>query len=233
MAECGNQGSVSRRTVLTAGALLGVGTLLSARDGARADEPSAEAPPRSPADALARLRSGNEHFAAGTPLAPQRDLAHLRAIAPQQRPFAAVLACADSRVPVEILYDQGFGDLFVVRVAGNVATAVEIASLEYAAHVLGVSAIVVLGHSNCGAVQAALRGGPVPGQISTLYQHIAPALNRKTMDLDAAITANVHYQARKLRKGSTVLGPLVSAGKVALAGGVFELTSGTVRAVEL
>jgi carbonic anhydrase len=98
--------------------------------------------------------------------------------------------------------------------------------------VLGASALVVLGHSNCGAVKAALAGGEVPGQISTLYQHIAPALNRKKMDLDAAVVANVRYQMQKLRKGSTVIPKLIAENKIALVGGVFDLTSGTVKPVE-
>jgi carbonic anhydrase len=154
-------------------------------------------------------------------------------VAPEQRPFAALLGCADSRVPVELVYDQGFGDLFVVRVAGNVATSVEIASLEYGTRVLGASALIVLGHTNCGAVKAALAGGEVPGQISTLYQHIAPALDRKKMNLDEAIVANVRYQARKLKKGSTVIARLLKDQKLALVGGVFDLTTGTVKPVEL
>jgi carbonic anhydrase len=200
---------------------------------AHAEDVPAQAPPTTPAQALERLQAGNARFASGQVLAPQRDLERLRVIAPKQTPFAAVLGCADSRVPVEILYDQGFGDLFVVRVAGNVATSVEIASLEYGTRILGARALIVLGHSNCGAVSAALAGGDVPGQISTLYQHIAPALNRKTMDLDTAIAANVTYQARKLKKGSTVIAQLLNDGKLALVAGVFELETGKVRSVEV
>jgi carbonic anhydrase len=232
-----SRSSISRRHFLTCSAALGVGALatgVALPAALLADEPSqgAGAPP-SPAEALERLRNGNARFAAGQPINPQQDLARLREVAPQQRPFAALLGCADSRVPIELVYDQGFGDVFVVRVAGNVATSVEIASLEYGTRVLGATALVVLGHSNCGAVKAALQGGEVPGQISTLYQHIAPALDRKKMDLDAAIVANVRYQARKLKKGSTVLSRLLVDGKLALVGAVFELETGKVRTVEL
>ena len=184
-----------------------------------------------PAQALARLREGNERFVAGKPIAPNRGLAQLRALEPKQTPFAAVLGCADSRVPVEIVYDQGFGDLFVVRVAGNVATAVEIASLEYGAAVLDVEVIKVLGHSNCGAVKAALSGEAVPGQISTLFQHIVPALDRKTMDLDAAIAANVQYQVRKLREASPLLAKRVADGQLVIEGGVIDFATGEVRPV--
>lgn len=200
---------------------------------AHADEVPAQSPPEMPAQVLERLQAGNARFASGQVQAPQRDLERLRAIAPKQTPFAAVLGCADSRVPVELVYDQGFGDLFVVRVAGNVATSVEIASLEYGTRILGARALIVLGHSNCGAVSAAMAGGEVPGQISTLYQHIVPAVNRKTMDLDTAIAANVTYQARKLKKGSTVIGQLLRDGKLALVGGVFELDTGKVKPVEV
>src|SRR5215475_11366420 len=166
----------SRRHFIACGAGALVGAALADRPLRAADEFEM---PGTPTEALNRLKAGNARFAAGQPLAPQRDLAHLRATAPRQTPFGAVLACADSRVPVEILYDQGFGDLFVVRVAGNVATSVEIASLEYGTRILGAKVLVVLGHSNCGAVKAALEGVKVPGQISTLYQHIAPGFEHR------------------------------------------------------
>ncbi len=218
------------------GLLLGAGALaLEAGLGSRAwaDEKPVATAPVTPQEALERLRAGNARFAAGAPEAPQRDLAHLRSTAPGQTPFAALLGCADSRVPIELIYDQGFGDTFVVRVAGNVAGTAEIASLEYGARVLGAAVLVVLGHGNCGAVKAAMQGGKVPGQISALYSMIAPALSRTTMSLDEAIVANVRYQARKLQKGSTVIAKLMQEGKLALVGGVFDLESGVVKPVEL
>ena len=228
---------LSRRRFLTCSSALGAGAVVASaalRAGRLfADEPPAGASPTTPAATLDRLREGNARFAAGQPINPQRDLARLREVAPEQKPFAALLGCADSRVPVELVYDQGFGDIFVVRVAGNIATSVEIASLEYGTRILGATALIVLGHSNCGAVKAALQGGEVPGQISTLYSHIAPALDRKKMDLDTAIVANVRYQMRKLRKGSTVIAKLIADGKLALVGGVFDLATGTVKPVEV
>jgi carbonic anhydrase len=217
--------SLSRRQLLCGAAALGLGAVIHV--------PAAAAADLTPEAALERLRTGQARFAAGQPQAPQRDLVRLREVAEKQKPFAAVLGCADSRVPVEILYDQGFGDLFVVRVAGNIATAVEIASLEYGTRILGASALVVLGHSDCGAVKAALAGGEVPGQISTLYQHIAPALQRKTMSVDDAVKANVAYQARKLRKGSPVIARLIAEQKLALVGGVFDLASGAINPIAL
>lgn len=120
--------------------------------------------PDTPGDALAALMAGNRRFVDGAVTEPHRNLARLREIAPKQSPFAAVLECADSRVPVELLFDQGFGDLFVVRNAGNVVTSEEIASLEFSALVLGARLVLVLGHSGCGAVKATLAGEPVPGR---------------------------------------------------------------------
>ena len=195
--------------------------------------PASDDDPASPTDALAALRDGNARFAGGQLLQPRRELDRLKQLGEGQKPWAAIFGCADSRVPVELVFDEGFGDLFVVRVAGNVATAVEIASLEYAVAVLGVQAILVLGHANCGAVKAALAGSAVPGQISTLYQHIVPGIDRAADDVPAAITANVRFQARKLRDGSPVIGTALKDGKLALAGGVFDLGSGRVTAVEV
>lgn len=234
--------TVSRRALLRCGVGIGAAAagmaVLGTAPAARGDEaaPAAggsEAAPSTPAAALDRLRRGQARFAAGQPEARQRDLAHLRTLAPSQAPFAAVLGCSDSRVPVEILYDQGFGDLFVVRVAGNIATAVEIASLEFGTQILGAQAIVVLGHSNCGAVKAALSGGDVPGQISTLYQHIAPALERGRMTLAEAAVANVRYQVRRLRKGSPVIARLLEEKRLQVVGGVFDLETGAVNPVEI
>ena len=117
--------------------------------------------------------------------------------------------------------------------AGNVASAEEIASLEFGTLVLGAKVLVVLGHSGCGAVKAALEGNDVPGQISTLYRLIAPGIDRQNKDLDVAIASNVRAQARVLRKGSTVLAGLLKEGKLKLAGGVLDLTSGKVTMIEL
>ncbi|MGD9762347.1 MAG: carbonic anhydrase [Candidatus Binatia bacterium] len=225
--------SFTRRHVLRGCAWLGAGALTGCYTGwpGAAAAQGALAAAETPADALARLRQGNARFAAGAPISPQRDLARLREVIDKQTPFAAVLGCADSRVPVELAYDQGFGDLFVVRVAGNVASAVEIASLEFGARILGAKAIVVLGHSSCGAVKAALAGGKVPGQISTLYTHIAPALDRG-MSVDEATIANVRYQARKL-KSSPLIAQSIDRGELLVNGGVFDIATGRVQPVEL
>jgi len=222
---------ITRATVAAAAAsalgLTGLGTAL----GAEGDAAPAAAAPTTPDEALQELTEGNKRFVEGRTTSARRDLERLKQIAEKQTPFASILGCADSRVPVEILYDQGFGDLFVVRVAGNVATSVEIASLEFGSAVLGAKAVLVLGHSNCGAVKAALAGKAVPGQISTLFQHIVPALDRKNPDVDAACKANVAFQARKLKEGSPVLGSLIKQGKLKIVGGFYDLSTGTVTPV--
>src|SRR5271156_4494246 len=133
--------------------------------------------PETPENALRLLAEGNQRYLAQKLISFQEDLDILKADTEEhQEPFAAVLSCADSRVPVELVFDQSIGHVFVVRVAGNVATPDTIASLEYGAAVLGVKVILALGHTNCGAVKATLAGKAVPGQISTLYQYIHPAI---------------------------------------------------------
>jgi len=187
----------------------------------------------SPVEALDFLRAGNTRFVAGRSAAPNRDIGRLREVAPRQTPFAAFLGCADSRVPIEIVFDQGFGDLFVTRIAGNVAATENIASLEFATEVLGAKVLYVLGHTSCGAVTAAAKAAPVPGQISALFQHIRPAVRAAKGDVTAAIHENVRLQAQTLVEGSTVISSLVSSGKVIVAGGVFDLETGLVETIDL
>ena len=189
--------------------------------------------PETPAEALAALAEGNRRFVEGRAIAPHRDFARLREIAPKQAPFAAFLGCADSRVPVEIVFDQGFGDLFVSRIAGNIAVAEQIASLEFGTAVLGAKVLYVLGHTSCGAVSATMAGNDVPGQISALFFHIRPATRVANGNLDKAIIENVRNQAIALREGSTVINRLVKEGKLLVVGGVYDLNTGRVTPVEL
>lgn len=184
--------------------------------------------PATPEAALQALRDGNRRFVAGKSTGPHRDLARLKAVAAKQTPFAAVLTCADSRLPVEILFDQGFGDVFVCRNAGNVVTSEEIASLEFGTLVLGAKVLLVLGHSACGAVKASIAGEAVPGQISALYQHIRPAIGSAGNDVENAVAANVRYQTRLL-ESSPVLTQLVREKKLVIAGAVYDLATGAVR----
>lgn len=190
----------------------------------------AGASPDSPDGALSALLEGNRRFASGRAEEPHRKLARVRAVAAKQTPFAAVLGCADSRVPVELLFDQGFGDIFVVRVAGNIATPEGIASLEFGTQVLGARVLMVLGHGSCGAVKAAMANAPVPGQISALFQHIAPAIEG-TADLDAAVASNARFQARTLTQASPVLAGLVRSGALRVVGATYDLDTGRVQTI--
>ena len=192
----------------------------------------AGAPPGSPDEALAQLFAGNQRFAEGRALAPHRNLARLAEVASKQTPFAAFLGCADSRVPNEIVFDQGFGDIFVTRIAGNVADPTIIGSLEFGTLVLGAKVLFVLGHTSCGAVSATAKGDAVPGQISTLYQHIRPAVKSSGGDVGRAIVANVKNQMEVLAEASPVIVQLIKEGKVIVAGGVYDLSSGRVTPVK-
>ena len=184
-----------------------------------------------PDEALARLRAGNQRFVAGQTQAPHRDMARLKEVAAGQKPFAAVLGCADSRVPVEIVFDQGFGDIFVTRIAGNVADPAVIGSLEFGTLVLGAQVLYVLGHSKCGAVDATIKGSEVPGQISTLYQHIRRAAREAKGNLADAVRRNVQIQAEILGEASPVLARLIREGKLKVVGGVYDLETGVVTEV--
>src|SRR5437660_7543016 len=156
-----------------------------------------------PDAALQELLAGNQRFAANQLTSIEHDLSILKEhTVGKQEPFATVLACADSRVPVELVFDQTIGHIFVTRVAGNIVTPEIIASLEYGVAVLGVKALLVLGHSSCGAVKAAMKADPVPGQISSLYPHLRPAVDQSDGNIDKAIEANAKIQAELLRTSS-------------------------------
>jgi carbonic anhydrase len=187
-------------------------------------------------EALRRLRDGHARYVANQPT--QRDFAVNRAArAKAQYPIAAVLACADSRVAPEYLFDQGSGELFVVRVAGNVANGDGLASLEFAVQVLGVPLILVLGHSSCGAISAAISvqrdnatlPGHLPGLIGQIVPAVAAARAGNPSDLVAAATAeNVRLAERVVVEQSKGMGDLARQGKLKVAGGVYDLASGKV-----
>lgn len=186
-----------------------------------------------PDQALKELFDGNARFVAEELTAFNDDLHILKdnTIA-KQEPFAAVLSCADSRVPVEMLFDQSIGHVFVARVAGNVCTPEIIASLEYGVGVLGTSAIIVLGHSGCGAVKATIGGKPAPGQISALYAPIRPAVERAGPDLEATIKANAQIQADLLQTASPLIADLVKQKKVKVIAAYYDLASGKVSQLD-
>jgi carbonic anhydrase len=184
----------------------------------------------SPDAALTELMDGNKRFTSGKLTSHDHDLAILKQHTEEkQEPFAAVLSCADSRVPVELVFDQSIGHIFVTRVAGNVVTPELIGSLEYGAAVLGTKVILVMGHSGCGAVKAAIQGKEVPGQISSLFPHIQPAIDQAGPDLAAATKANAKIQAMLLRQASTVIAGMVKEGKLKVVAGYYDLGSGVVE----
>ena len=182
-----------------------------------------------PDAALEQLMAGNGRYVSGKLNSFDEDLGILKQkTAEKQEPFAAVLSCADSRVPVELIFDQSIGHVFVTRVAGNVCTPEIIASLEYGAAVLGTRAIMVLGHGGCGAVAATIAGKEVPGQISALYAPIRPGIARAGSDLEAAIRANAQYQADLLGGASPVIAGMVKQGKMKVVAAYYDLASGKV-----
>ena len=184
----------------------------------------------SPDAALTELMDGNKRFTSGKLTAHEHDLAILKQhTEDKQEPFAAVLSCADSRVPVELVFDQSIGHIFVTRVAGNVVTPEIIGSLEFGAAVLGTKVILVMGHSGCGAVKATIQGQGVPGQISSLFPHIQPAVDQAGPDLVAATKANARIQAALLREASTVISGLVKDGKLKVVAGYYDLGTGAVE----
>ncbi len=182
-----------------------------------------------PDAALAELTAGNKRFTSNNLTSFQHDLDILKQhTVEKQEPFAAVLSCADSRVPVELVFDQSIGHIFVARVAGNMVTPEIIGSLEYGAAVLGTKVILVMGHSGCGAVKATIQGKEVPGQISSLFPHIQPAVDQAGQDLAAATKANAKNQAMLLRQASTVISGMVKGGKLKVVAGYYDLGSGVV-----
>jgi carbonic anhydrase len=186
-----------------------------------------------PDEALAELMAGNKRFIAGKMTAYEHDLAILKEhTVEKQEPFAAVLACADSRVPVELIFDQSIGHVFVTRVAGNMITSEIIGTLEYGAAVLGTKAILVMGHANCGAVNATIKGKDVPGQISSLFPHIQPAVDQAGTNLEAATKANAKIQATLLSQASTVISSMVKDGKVKVVAGYYDLGTGAVTLID-
>jgi carbonic anhydrase len=187
-----------------------------------------------PDNAFTELVQGNKRFSDQKIKQPNRGTFRLREVASGQKPFAAILGCADSRVPAEIIFDQGLGDLFVVRVAGNVASPEEIGSLEYGTLVLGAKVILVLGHKRCGAVKAAMDNKPVPGQIGSILKMIKPlkvANTNETGDLLKATTiANVKNQIATL-KASPVITELLASSKLKIIGGFYDLDTGIMTQV--
>jgi carbonic anhydrase len=255
MKQTPSQRNISRRSLLQFGAgLVGTGTLTAwlgtgalartvehrasqTNQAQRIAADSDSTPVGSsltPDEALAKLMEGNQRFVTGRQLNPQQDSVRVSEVAAEQAPFAAILSCADSRVVPEIAFDQGIGDLFVVRVAGNIATTEEIASEEFAIGVLRAPLLMVLGHERCGAVAAALAGGELPGVIESLVFAIRPAIQASEGEsgdrLTNAIKANVRLQVQRLQS-SSVIASAVQEGKIKIVGAYYDLDTGEVSLV--
>jgi len=244
---------------LIAVSLVGGSQFAQAADPAHPDQPLV-----APADALSRLKEGNGRFTAGNPQHPHESAderkrmatdsyenagaiplgmtseqaAKRRAeLANSQHPFAIILSCSDSRVPPEIVFDEGLGDLFIVRVAGNVLNDEGLGSIEYGVEVLGARLIVVLGHSSCGAVDAAMKTvaakGKAPGHIQSLVTAIKPVVDSTPKaDLETMTKANAKHVVDRLRSSTPILKARVDSGEVQVIGGYYTLDTGAVTFLE-
>jgi carbonic anhydrase len=186
-------------------------------------------------DALKKLLDGNKRYAGNSAKGPNRSAARRAELAKGQHPFAVVVTCSDSRVPPELLFDQGFGDIFVVRTAGNIVDAVALGSIEYAVDHLGTKLVLVLGHERCGAVAATLQGGDAPANIKCVVDTIKPAVDKGKSRhsghgelLDTCVKTNVKFVAEKIRTTPPILAEAVNDGMVRVVGAYYDLDSGLV-----
>ena len=188
----------------------------------------------SPDAALQKLMEGNQRFIAHQPQYPDQSALRLQEVAQAQHPFATILSCADSRVPAEIVFDQGIGDIFDVRIAGNIATPEAIGSIEYAVVLLNSPLLMVMGHERCGAVTAAVQNQSLLGDIGTFVKAIKPAVEKvKSQPGDAvenAVVANVQHQIERLKR-SQLLTEQVQSGKLKIIGGRYDLDTGKVSII--
>jgi len=192
-------------------------------------------------EALERLRAGNRRFAADTPNEALATQSRRRALAAGQEPFAIILGCSDSRVPAELVFDQGLGDLFVIRVAGNIVAPSQIGSVEYAAERFGTRLVVVLGHSQCGAVRATLEELMRPTEkqsrnLASIVNRIRPSVEALLTSarhdsealVDEAVRSNVRVSADHLRHGSEILEQLIETNGLLVVGAEYSLDTGIV-----
>jgi carbonic anhydrase len=192
--------------------------------------PSVSVPPQ---EALQRLMDGNKRFVEGKMKHPRQDHQRMEELVKGQHPFAVVLGCSDSRVPPEIVFDQGLGDLFVIRVAGNILTPEGQGSIEYAVDHLGTKLILVLGHEKCGAVKATVEGGKVPGKIGTLTKAIAPAIKTNFCPRgDHKECSNAFFVAEKIRQAKPILSQAVANGDILIVSAIYNLETGEVELLE-
>lgn len=235
-------GFIGRRDLLRLAGLGGVGFaatatgLLWRTQPAEAVASSVTSPKDiSPEAALQQLLEGNQRFVQHKQEYPHQSATRLQEVAQAQHPFATILSCADSRVPAELLFDAGIGDLFDIRVAGNVITPEVLGSLEYATTLLSTPLVMVLGHERCGAVTAAVQGGSLPGKIGAFVQPIKPVLSivkgKPGDPVDNAVVANVHYQIEQMKRNSALITHQALQGKLKIVGGRYDLDTGEVTII--
>jgi carbonic anhydrase len=226
--------SPSRRSVVLFAASA-LGLMLADTAGAKEKTPPKPQNVLSPDAALKKLMEGNARYVDGT--SKRHDFKHEReALVGGQNPYAAVLSCADSRIAPEYAFDSGRGDLFVCRVAGNFANDDTVASMEYTVAVLGTPLILVLGHDNCGAVDATIKSlkddKPLPGHIPSLVAAITPSVKASAQQsgnaLDNAIRQNVIDNVAKLKSAAPILNAAVEQNKIKVVGGIYRLATGKV-----
>lgn len=183
-------------------------------------------------EALQKLMDGNKNFVSLKSQHPNQDVERRLELTKGQNPFAVILGCSDSRIPPEIIFDQGFGDLFVIRVAGNIIDDNILGSVEYAVEHLGVQLVMVLGHEKCGAVSATVKGGTDHSHIGCLLKEIQPAVDkaktRKGDLIDNSIRNNVQLVVNNLKKSEPVLAEFVHEKKLIIVGAYYDLDTGKV-----
>jgi len=218
--------------------MAGVATASFSFSGSVLAEPPKPKNQVTPEQALERLMGGNDRYVNGA--SKLHDFkAEREALVGGQNPYAAILGCADSRIPPEYAFDSARGDLFVVRVAGNFVSEAGLASLEYAALNLGTPLFMVLGHQSCGAVSATLstvkEGVVLPGHLPSLVESISPAvglaIGQEGDILDNAIRENVRYNVARLKAASPIISKLAASDKIKIVGGVYNLSTGRVDLV--
>ncbi len=186
----------------------------------------------SPDQALQKLLEGNKRYTAAKLKHPNQESVRREEVAMGQHPFALIIGCSDSRVPPEIIFDQGLGDLFIVRIAGNVVDNLGLGSIEYGVEHLNVPLVMVLGHEKCGAVDATIQGGEAPGHIGSLVEAIKPAVEKAKTEpgglLDNAVKENVRMVVARLKETEPFLAEMVKNGKIKIVGARYDLDTGVI-----
>ncbi|MFI1395235.1 carbonic anhydrase [Streptomyces sp. NPDC020681] len=236
----GRDGQPDRRSVLAGGLVVATAALVGCSSSSAAPSPTSASPqsrPITPAAAFARLVDGNERWVSGDLQHPDRDPTRREFVAQKQEPFGSVLACIDSRVPPELLFDTGLGDLYVMRTGGEAVGPVVTGSVEYGPMTSGTPLIVVLGHQRCGAVEASYKsirdGEPLPGNLQAIVKALRPAYEQAVREggadpVETMARAQVELTAADLRTNQD-LAPLVEKGDLAVVGAYYSLDTGKVE----